>query len=219
MRDSLLQVRKEIKTVGVVGAGHGYSELALAIEFPEIEFTLTDIIDADYPIFHKAMDICWKWDIHNVQFSVWNVLEKTNRQFDLVCSTEVLEHIEEDDAAAAAMREAARKYVYCLVPFADKTTNADQKLRRRALERHGHFVFGYDQNRLTELFPAPVHIKGAYFADAGQQLRHQLSALSADQIDDQTARLKQLGDQDLQDRLPSTPDEGQGIRILSRVLR
>jgi len=217
LREAFLAVGDQIESVGVVGAGHGYSEIALAIEFPHIHFTLTDIIAPGYPNYHKAMDICWKWGINNVAFSVWNVLEPSNRRFDMVCSTEVLEHIEDAKSAAAKMREAAEKFVYCLVPFADKETNANENKRKRALEAHGHFVYGYDAEDLESLFPDPVFLKGAYFEEAGQVLRHQLKDLSPEEIDAQLADLKALAEADIQDRIPETPAEGQGIKILSRT--
>ena len=217
LREALLQISDEIETVGVVGAGHGYSEIALAAEFPHIHFTLTDIVATGYPNYHKAMDICWKWGIENVRFSVWNVLEPTKRRFDLVCSTEVLKHIEDAEAAAKKMREAAEKYVYCLVPFSDKASNENPNKRKRALEVHGHFVYGYDEQSLERLFPDPVFLKGAYFQEAGQQLRHRLMDLTPAEIDEQLADLKAFAETDLQDRIPQTPQEGQGIKILSRV--
>lgn len=217
LRDALLQISDEIETVGVVGAGHGYSEIALALEFPHIQFTLTDIIDTGYPNYHKAMDICWKWGIENVRFSVWNVLEPTARRFDLVCSTEVLEHIADAAGAAEKMREAAEKYVYCLVPFSDKASNENPAKRKRALEAHGHFVYGYDANDLEQLFPNPVFIKGAYFTHEGQALRKRLMDLSPAEIDEQLADLITFAETDLQDRIPETPHEGQGIKILSLV--
>jgi len=217
LRDTFLKIGDEIETVGIVGAGHGYSEIALAIEFPNIHFTLTDIIDTGYPNYHKAMDICWKWGIENVRFSVWNVLEPTDRRFDLVCSTEVLEHIEDAAGAALKMREAALKYVYCLVPFADKASNENEHKRKRALETHGHFVYGYDAEELEQLFPNPEFIKGAYFDDAGQLLRKQLMDLTPAEIDEKLEELAIFAETDLQDRVPNLPSEGQGIKILSRV--
>lgn len=219
LRDALLKIGDDIESVGVVGAGHGYSEIALAIEFPHIQFTLTDIIDTGYPNYHKAMDICWKWGLENVRFSVWNVLEPTDRRFDLVCSTEVLEHIEDAAGAAAKMREAALKYVYCLVPFSDKETNANPVRRKRALETHGHFVYGYDAEELEALFPNPEFIKGAYFDDAGQLLRKKLMDLTPAEIDEQLPDLIAFAETDLQDRIPEFPREGQGIKILSRIDR
>lgn len=217
LRDALSRVHKDISTVGIVGAGHGYSEVALALEFPNIEFYLTDIIAPNYPNYHKAMDICWKWGISNVKFGIWNVLEPTSHQFDLVCSTEVLEHIEDAETAAKAMILAAKKFIYCLVPFSDPDTNADTKKRARALEQFGHFVYGYDAYSLEKLFPNPLFINGAYFDDAGQILRQKLTELSNIEIDDQMHELIEFANLDIQNRMPLKPKQGQGIKILSKV--
>ncbi|WOR15573.1 hypothetical protein RYZ27_02715 [Hyphomonas sp. FCG-A18] len=217
LRDALLRISDDIKTVGVVGAGGGFAEFALAIEFPHIHFTLTDIIDDTYPRFQNVMKLSWDWDINNIDFRVWDVLTPTSRRFDLVCSTEVLEHILEDDLAASRMRDAALKYVYCLVPFGSKTENDDPDVREYALKTHGHHVFGYDAQRLEALFPNPEFLAGAYFDDAGQKLRAQLGALDTEEITAQIKALTALGEKDLQDRIPDTPFEGQGIKILSRV--
>lgn len=217
LRECISALSNEIKSVGVVGAGHGLSEVAIATEFPDIQFTLTDINDQNYPNYHKAMDICWKWGIDNVRFGVWNILEPTRRTFDLICSTEVLEHIEDYRAAAQAMLSAANRYVYCLVPFSDKATNADPARRKRALERHGHYVYGFDEEDLRALFPRPEYVRGAYFSDAGQKLRAQLKSLDGTQIDENLEQLKRLAYRDLQDRIPSIPAEGQGIKVLSKA--
>jgi hypothetical protein len=51
-------------------------------------------------------------------------LTREPARYDLVTSVEALEHIDEDAVAAAEMLTAAAKYVFALVPFADKAANA-----------------------------------------------------------------------------------------------
>ena len=153
-RDAVARVANDVESICVCGAGHGDSELAVAAEYPDITFTLTDIVDTEhgYPNYHATMDLAWKWGIENLKFSVWNVLEPTRRRFDLVASTEMLEHIKDDRAAVANMRQAASKFVYCLVPFADKATNANPVKRKQAWDKHKHHVFGYDETNSASCF-------------------------------------------------------------------
>ena len=218
LREYVARIAPEIETVGVCGAGHGWAELALAVEFPHITFTLTDIISApSYPNYHRAMEFAWANGIDNVRFSIWDVLHKTKRRFDLVASTEMLEHIKDDEPAAANMREAASKYVYCLVPFADQRTNDDAERRTRALETHGHFVCGYDRSRLESLFPDPVFMAGTYWAEHGQKLRSELKDVVPAEIDASATRLAKAAEMDLINRVPIKSSEAQGIKVLARV--
>lgn len=217
-RESLSAVADEVETVCVCGAGHGIAELALAIEFPHITFTLTDIVNRThgYPNYHDAMILSWNNAIPNMRFSVWNTLQATQQRFDLVASTEMLEHIKEDDLAARNMRQAAQKYIYCLVPFADAATNNNERMRARAWERFEHYVYGYDKTRLTELFPDPVHVQGTY-GMAGRALRETLHALEPDAVAADQAALEAEAQADLGLAVPETLEDGLGIKILSRA--
>ncbi len=224
LRETFARVADEVETVVVCGTGHGYAELALAVEFAHVRFTFTDIVapgpsaeHPDYPIYHGAMKLAWAHGVDNVAFSIWDVLQPTQRRFDMVCSTEMLEHIEQDKRAAANMRAAATKYVYCLVPFADKAANANAGKRQRMLERMGHHVLGYDAEEMTRLFPDPVEIAGTYWRDAGAVLRARLQAMEAAEIPAAFDELASLAREDLIDRTPLLSDEAQGIKILSRA--
>jgi len=217
LRDSLREVADQIDSVGIVGAGHGIAEVALAAEFPHIHFTLTDAPMDNYPIYDGAQDVAWQWGIDNVSFGVWNVLQPTPRRFDMVASTEVLEHIENAATAAARMRDTARHYVYCLVPFASEEENRNPRRRAGALERHGHFVYGYDAAAMERFFPDPLHIRTTYYEDAGRLLRDKLSTLTAAEIAANAAELIALGETDLRDERVASVKQAQGIRILSRT--
>lgn len=224
LRETFAKVAGEVETVVVCGTGHGYAELALAIEFPHVRFTLTDIVapgptpeHPHYPVYHGAMKLAWAHGVENVGFSIWDVLQPTRRRFDMVCSTEMLEHIEQDERAAANMRATARKYVYCLVPFADKATNANAGKRQRMLERMGHYVLGYDAEDMTRLFPDPVELAGTYWRDAGAVLRARLQEMDAAGIPAAFDALAAEARTDLIDRVPLLSAEAQGIKILSRA--
>ena len=191
--------------------------MALAIEFPRIQFVLTDLLDRDagYPNYHRAMDMAWKWRLENIQFSVWNVLEPTKRSFDMVVSTEMLEHIKDDETASLNMRKAAKKYVYCLVPFADANTNCDPARRSYVLSKFGHHVSGYDEKRLVELFPRPMFVYGTYWSGSGQAFRQRLTEMSDLEISSQQKQLEKMAKDDLISVQPIKSSEAQGIKILS----
>lgn len=218
-REAFAKVADEIETVCVCGTGHGYAELAVAAEYPRITFTLTDIMNPKhgYPNYHRTMDMAWKWGVDNLHFSIWNVLQPTERRFDIVCSTEILEHIEQDAQAAENMRAAATKYVYCLVPFADDATNADPEKRRRAWEKHEHYVYGYSAQALSKLFPDPVYIAGTYWQDHGQMFRQRLTLMGDEAIAKEQANLEREAEDDLIDKIPEIVPEALGIKILSRT--
>lgn len=216
-RQYISEIAPEIETVCVCGSGHGLAELAVALEFPHLRFTLTDIIGRGYPNYHMAMDLSWIWGVNNMAFSVWNVMQSTQRRFDLVCSTEMLEHIKDDNTAVANMRAAAQKYVYCLVPFSDPATNANEQKRKFAWEKHEHFVYGYDSARLSELFVSPVKIAGTYWTKAGGTLRKRLDELSDAEIESQFPDLTAAAEADLINQIPHTLSEALGIKILAKA--
>lgn len=219
MREYISAIAHEIETVCVCGAGHGIAEYLVAAEFPHLQVTLTDIVDRKhgYPNYHGAMELSWAYGVDNLHFSIWNVTNESRRSFDLVCSTEMLEHIEQDERAAENMCKASKSYVYCMVPYADKATNADPQRRAKVKEKNEHFVCGYDEDDLAHLFPKPVRMSGAYWQDVGMKWRNDIATLSSGEIDAQAEHLKKRADDDLRDALPERFPQCYGIKVLSRV--
>jgi hypothetical protein len=216
-RDYLARVADEIESVCVCGAGHGLAELACALEFPHITFTLTDIIAPGYPNYHRAMSHAWQWGVDNMRFSIWNVLHHTERRFDLVASTEMIEHVTDVPRSVRNMRNAATKYVYCLAPFADDATNADAAKRNRVWEDHKHFVFGFDQKSLESLFGPAEQVSGAYWSDAGLPFRLKLKDMSDEDIESSVEELAEEAKADLREGVPETLRQAAGIKILARA--
>lgn len=216
-RDCLSRISDEVETVCICGAGHGLAELACAIEFPHITFTLTDIISDGYPHYHRTMSYAWQWGLVNMQFSVWNVLHATGRRFDLVASTEVLEHVPDIARAARNMRNAAKKYIYCLVPFADDPTNLNPIKREQAWIGHQHYVFGFDQKALESLFGQAEHLAGAYWKQAGVAFRRELAAMSDAEVESAAEDLLARAIRDLRDSVPESLGEAAGIKILAKA--
>jgi SAM-dependent methyltransferase len=152
---------KDIRTVLGIGCGRGYAELALALEFPEVEFTLTELPGSEMRgILERTGDLVDAWEIDNVKFGDYDLMNPPDTKYDLVMSVEVLEHLEDDARAAAAMRSAANRYVFVLVPFADSSRPVAEDERQRLLQRHGHYRPGYDAEALRALFPGMEAAKG-----------------------------------------------------------
>lgn len=146
-----------------IGVGKGLAELALAVEFPHIQFRLTDIESATTP-WSFAQRAVPEWKLPNVRFDILDITQPPRFEADLVASTEVLEHIEDADQAARHMLAAASRYVFALAPFAEARFNDNANRCRRVFESHGHFVCGYDEAALARLFPDPVEVRGCYWA-------------------------------------------------------
>lgn len=115
------------------------------------------------------------------------------------------------------MFRAAKKYVYCLVPYADVETRQDQAKTRYALEKFGHITPGYDVDTLSRLFPNAVHMAGTYFEDAGTPFRQKLKTMSMPDIDREIDALCEEARNDLRDVLPRSISHAAGIKVLSRV--
>ncbi|MFG1427327.1 methyltransferase domain-containing protein [Roseixanthobacter glucoisosaccharinicivorans] len=215
-RDLILRIGSEIETICVCGGGHGYAELAIAIEFPHLKIVLTDIIAKGYPNYHKTMDLCFKNSIDNLNFSIWNVLTPAKRKFDLVCSTEMLEHVPDAPRAVTNMRNASSNYVYCLVPYSDDETNNTASKRIAAWDKCEHFVCGYDEKSLASMFGTPIWTAGTYWRETGFRLRERLMTASDAEITAEMETLKREALEDICDKVPVNSREAFGIKTLTR---
>lgn len=202
-------------SVLIVGAGRGVAEVALAREFRDIHFHLTDW---DYP--HRRIDraVRLAQGMRNVSFGQLDILSPDlGERFGLVGSVEVLEHIEQDDQAAENMRGLSSEYVFCLVPFATPDVNANPKRRQRVWENNEHYVVGYDAGRLEQLFPASKVVRGAYWTDVRTQLKSEVANLSPQQVMERAGSLKELAEGDLRDAIPRALSDAVGIWTLSMI--
>jgi hypothetical protein len=215
LRDFVAGVAYEIRTLGVSGAGLGFAELAIAIEFPHIEFMLTDVVLPGRPNYWKAMDICMRWNLRNVRFGVWDLLVPPPSRFDAVVSTEVLEHIENPGLALKNQRLAAKKFVYALTPYATSAENGSVEKRMRAYLKHEHFVCGYDQDFFASHLEN-VTSQGAYWHNQGSVFRHKLGLLSAEEIETQYDTLVEAAQTDIVAAEP-VPGACMGIKAVARL--
>ena len=219
-REALILVQDDVDNVLAIGVGKALSELALAVEFPDIDFYLTDIESTTTPSWGFVQHAVEEWHLDNVHLSTLDVTVHPTICADLVCSTEVLEHIEYPQEAAKNMHLAARKYIYCLVPFADLSFNENPIRRQRVLESHGHFVCGFDSGTLTRLFPDPIEIRGCYWLEYGQEFRSKLDKLGGEAIRANSESLAIEAARDVTlGKTPSLRSEAAGIWILARTSR
>jgi len=220
IREGLIEVLKtagEIKSFLSVGCGSGLTEVALALEFPEIKFHLTDI-DTNIKIQQRlGVRMATEWAIPNVSFGTYDTLSASPESYDLVASIEVLEHIEADKIAAINMRAALRKYVFALVPFATHETNMNPKMRENVWKNHQHYRVGYNADSIQEIFSGITILRGCYWDDAGIKLRQQLEHLSDKEIRASFPYLAQLAKTDIRNSIPNADGKCYGMWVLSKV--
>lgn len=210
---------QSIKRFLAVGAGRGLAELALAVEFTKIHFVITDIASARTPNYQGAQAFAAKWQLQNVEFDTLDVAHPIPNRFDVIASTEVVEHIEDDETALQNMLDAADHSVYCLAPFADEKTLKDPKKQASAWERHEHYRYGYSVERFQALFPDIIELRGCYWRDRGFQHRTELGELSEAEIQSKQKQLASSALSDISNELPRELSETQGIWVLARAPR
>ncbi|MEI2423159.1 methyltransferase domain-containing protein [Arthrospira platensis SPKY2] len=214
LRDAFELIKDDVTSVLSVGCGLGYAESFLAIEFPHITFIVTDFREN----YRVAEGFTRKFNLQNINFELYNVLEPFRRRCDLVMSIEVLEHIYDYRLAAANMRAASNKYVFCLVPFGDKEINENEAERSRVWKEHEHYCVGFDQETLEALFPNPVKTKGVYWAEYGQPFYHKQEKMTNEEAVSQMETLAKEAECDLLiDRVPVKYPEALGIWTLAKV--
>lgn len=213
----VILLTENIKSVLVIGVGHGLAELALAIEFPEINFVLTDYDGASHST-NKTKYLIREWNIQNVVFDVVDILNPSfDKKFDMVYSVEVLEHIQNDKLASENMIKLSNRYVFCLVPFSEDELNSSKERRDYVFQKHGHYVCGYNPIMLKELFPNPILVRGCYWSNFGFLFRQKITNMTTEEIDTNMIELMKEAQNDLSDDIPINQKQAQGIIWLSII--
>lgn len=212
LREAFLKTQGVVSVLAV-GCGHGLAELALALEFPDTHFHLTDIVAT----YGKSKQLVDAWKVGNVTFGIRDILEPAQDQYDLVTSIEVLDQIENDRLAAAEMRASANNYVFALVPFIDKGANGNEGAKLRLQSENGSYRAGYDEQDLRELFPGVVDMQGCFWTSRGLEWRRRLESLSDQEIMESQDELEQVAAADLMSYVPKRRSQACGIWVLARA--
>lgn len=215
-----LQGAKDVRTVLSLGAARGEAEVALALEYPEVHFTVTDV-PGSLTRFESAPALVRKLGLKNVTFGELDIqkLPRRTGRYDFVASVELLDKVEDPVATAATLESLSRRWVFTLAPFAEPRENRNAEKRKRARELHGKQIVGFDALALLRLFPGAVAIRGCYWRDGGSELRRALHELDDAQIDERTDDLLSLGEADVRPGWPVRHSEADGVWVLSEVTR
>ena len=216
LREGFLQA-KEAESFLSIGCGTGLAEVALALEFPEVRFYLTDIDSDEKLKYRLGMRMVREWSIPNVNFGSYDVLKSARAPYDFVASVEVLEHIQNDFLAVANMLKASTNYVFTLVPFATAEANADPILREQVWKNQQHYRVGYNSEDLQRFFPNIATIRGCYWQDKGFQLRQHLENLSNEDIRNSLPSLIDLAINDVCEAIPNANNKCYGIWAMTKV--
>jgi hypothetical protein len=216
LRDFISRYQDKLNVVCAAGSGLCFAETALALEFPRIEFFLTDIVCPGRPNYFKSMDLVTRWSIRNVRFGVWDLMQKSAQRFDAVVSTEVLEHIQDYATPVTNMLGASKVATYALVPFATKERNEDAAARLDAYVKHEHFVCGYNEEHFGHFASRSSNFIGTYWNQSGAVFRRRLAAMTDADIDDQYDNLVAEAVSDLTNAAP-VGGQCQGMKVIFEI--
>lgn len=200
-----------------VGCGTGLAEVAIALEFPEIQFTITDVGRINSLEKRLGIRMIKEWSISNIKYGIYDVLTPSRDCYDFVASVEVLEHIKNDVLASQIMCQTASKYVFALIPFATEKQNLDPSLKNIVWRDHEHYRVGYNYNSLLNLFPGTIIVRGCYWENFGVKFREKLDNLSNEEIKFSALELMEIAEHDLLDSIPNNYNKCRGIWMLSAV--
>jgi hypothetical protein len=209
--------RAPVTSMLSVGCGFATSELLLALDHPEVSFTLTDV---DEEKLIRPREIVEQLGMSNVRFEHLDLLDPPAlAPHDLVTSVEVLEHIADDRAAIATMVALSRRFVWALVPFCDERQYLDPRVRRIALERHEHVRPGYTHELLAERFAALTTVweRNCYFQPEAEQLRSRLSGRRGAKLLAERVELFELAARDVRSERVDDGRAATGVEILAEV--
>ena len=209
--------RSPISSVLSVGCGSGTSELLLALDHPEVSFTLTDHVEEGLA---RPRQLAAWLGLRNVRVERLDLLDPAPMdRHDLVVSVEVLEHIDDDQRAVATMIELSRRYVWALVPYCDERQYHDPRVRLGALERHEHVRPGYPHDLLAErIAPLVTHWqRNCYFQPEAAELRNRLAERRLPVLLLEQAELFGLAARDIRSERVDDGRAASGIEVLAEL--
>ncbi len=137
------------KKVADAGCGRGMITLACARRFPSAKVIGVDLDDGQNRINHQIAE---KSGIKNVRFVTMDAMKlKELGRFDLIISTDMLEHLEDDLGGVKIFREALEPGGHLLVHVPHLTRNVLGWRRENWMDIDGHVRPGYTKDGLTHL--------------------------------------------------------------------
>jgi trans-aconitate methyltransferase len=138
------------KRIADVGSGRGMITLACARKFPKAEVVG---IDLDYVQNNNNNEMVKKIGVsHNLRFITWDAMKLQEfRKFDLIISTDMLEHLEDDLGGVKMFYEALQPGGYLLIHVPHQTRYTFGWKRENWMDVEGHVRPGYTKEGLIEL--------------------------------------------------------------------
>ncbi len=209
--------REPVRSVLSVGCGSATSELLLAVDHPDVTFTVTD---HDAAVLERPRALIERFGLTNVEVRHVDLLDPAPQPtHDLVVSIEVLEHIEDDVRALRTMFELSRRFVWVLVPFCDERALTDPAVRRAAWERHEHVRPGYTHAMLADRFAESEVLwrRNCYFQPDAEALRTRLTAMSTPRLVLERRALFAAAVRDIRAGRVRSGRDSQGVEVLATV--
>ena len=205
---------QEVSKVLSIGCGMAFQEAFLAGRFPQIQVLATDFLET------------WKtYPFNNLTFSRKDILEWDEEgDYDFVFSIETLEHIEDYRRAFRNMAVKVKpgKYLYVSVPFANKSEQQNEALKKQELETYGHFLPGFSYEDLETLFGENgfevLHSSNMFDNFLVNILNRVLGKISGASIEVALREFGELFLMDTRERRVDSRNTSVGIRMLGKKL-
>ena len=134
------------------GSGRGIMTLECAKRFPQSQVIGADLLEKQNEINNL---IARQLNINNVKFLTWNVLDlHPTERFDVVISSDTLEHLEDDLEGVRMLRDTLTSGGYLIVHVPHLTRNLFGWHRQNWMDIEGHVRPGYTRSGLSELLEA-----------------------------------------------------------------
>ncbi|HLO30008.1 MAG TPA: class I SAM-dependent methyltransferase [Anaerolineales bacterium] len=134
------------------GSGRGIMTMECAKKFPQSKVIGADLLKQQNEINNL---IARQLNIDNVQFMTWNVLDlHPTERFDVVISSDTLEHLEDDLGGVRMLRDTLNPGGYLIVHVPHLTRNLFGWHRQNWMDIEGHVRPGYTRASLIELLEA-----------------------------------------------------------------
>lgn len=152
---AILPLLKEVgnpKRILDAGSGRGIMTMECAKQFPNALVVGADLLEEQNQINNL---IASQLNIQNVHFETWNVLDlHPAERFDVVISSDTLEHLEDDLGGVRMLRDTLNPGGYLIVHVPHLTRNLFGWHRQNWMDIEGHVRPGYTRTGLMELLEA-----------------------------------------------------------------